>query len=112
MEKVVDYQDFMTETGLEQEEITPLYEIFLEEICEEEEHLLKEFHQEDWETFKRTIHNVKGILGSYRAMEAFYIADKLNEMAQQDKLNEMNEVLEDLIKAIGEVKNFVKKNIL
>jgi HPt (histidine-containing phosphotransfer) domain-containing protein len=110
LKKVVDFEAFMQETGLEPDEIPELYQTFLEEIIEEQRKMIQQYQENDFTSLKKTVHNIKGVLGSYRAPLAFEKASGLNERIRDDDFINIGGDVKSLNDEIEKVKFLVKNN--
>lgn len=81
----VDFNAFKTETGLDDDQVRELYEGFLEELLEEKKKLVEQLKEKDYGRLARTIHNIKGISGSYMLTAVFKIASSLNSDIKSDR---------------------------
>jgi FOG: HPt domain len=67
----IDYDEFMQETGIDNDEIRELYGVFMEELLQEKEKLKTQLGVKDYLKLEKTVHNIKGISGSYKARLIF-----------------------------------------
>jgi hypothetical protein len=108
----VDFERFKEETGLVDYDVKELYKGFIEELLAEKEKLRLQLGQYDFEKMARTVHNIKGISGSYMADEVFKCSlelgrilsgnDRAAVVSATDRLNGA------IMEAAGEIFRFVR----
>ncbi|MDQ2084922.1 Hpt domain-containing protein [Herbivorax sp. ANBcel31] len=98
--KTIDFDSFIDDAGIDRETMKELYEVFLEEVLEEKEKLQYYFFHDNNQMMKKTIHNIKGISGSYKAYEIYDIAKELDEKLKNEEKTKSDFQIEELIKYI------------
>ena len=106
----VDLKKFKTESGLDEDMVSELYMGFLEELLGEKDKLLAQLSNSEIDKLIRTIHNIKGISGSYMAVKVFGHAAELEARLKQGIREEtevlVNKLADDIIEAAGEIYDF------
>ena len=97
---LIDFDAFMAETGIDEDTIKELYQVFLEEILQEKARLTVRFAEKDYEKLGRTIHNVKGIAASYKAHCVLEPATAINIDLKEGRHDGLDRKLADLTAAI------------
>lgn len=100
--KTVDVEAFMAETGLDEETAKELYTGFIEEINEEREKLFSKFSTSDFSRLARTVHNIKGISGSYRLQNVFKQAQEIDASLKKNETGGVETAVERLENYIEE----------
>ena len=113
MANSVDFEKFKNETGLDDPTLKELYEGFLQELLDEKDKLLRQLSRKDYENIYKTVHNIKGISGSYMAGNVFNRSHELGARLKagntEDTVTLVNMLVNDIIEAAGEILNFYKK---
>lgn len=113
MSNSVDFEKFQSETGLDDPSLKELYEGFLQELLEEKDKLLRQLSGKDYTNLYKTVHNIKGISGSYMAISVFDRSSELNARLKAEKTDEVgalvNMLVNDIIEAAGEIIRFCGK---
>jgi HPt (histidine-containing phosphotransfer) domain-containing protein len=113
MSNSVDFARFQSETGLDDPSLKELYEGFLQELLEEKDKLLRQLSGKDYTNLHKTVHNIKGISGSYMAMNVFDRSSELNARLKAERTEELgvwvNILVNDIIEAAGEIISFCRK---
>lgn len=112
IEKIIDYTAFMAETGLDRDAIKELYQVFHDEMLEEKEKLLCCFSGNDFEMLGKTVHNVKGISGSFKAGQVYEQATLMGFDIRKGKFEDIGSRLANLTQsidcAIREIKKYIE----
>lgn len=112
MAQVIDFKAFMDETGIDEELLVTLYQTFLEEITEENDNMINAYQNNDYDELTKIIHNIKGVLGSYRVTIAYDKATHLNSLVKQKEFNKLDLLIKDLSfeisRAVKEIENHFK----
>lgn len=107
---IVDIQEFQEEMEVDIEMAQELYEVFIEELLTEKETLLPYFRRGEIIDLENTMHNIKGISGSYRAWAVFKMAEEIYEQLKNRDIENMEDMLirfRDLInETIKEIKKY------
>jgi HPt (histidine-containing phosphotransfer) domain-containing protein len=110
----VDFSKFKEELELDDDNLKELYSVFLEELIRENQKMKQHFKNKDIVRLKRTIHNIKGISGNYKALRVCNLSSEVYEQLKiEDKeyinlgysINKMEKLIEDVIKEIRQVLN-------
>lgn len=100
-EVLVSYDGFIQETGIDEETSKELYEVFVEELLQEKEKLIAQHLVKDYEKLGRTVHNVKGVSGSYKAHFVYESAKVIDLCIKGREYEGVEQEFDGLIKAIG-----------
>ena len=100
IDKIIDYQAFIDETGLDENTIKELYQVFHDEILAEKEKLVNSYSQNDLLKLGKTVHNIKGISGSFKAGHVFEQACSIDLDIKNRKFQGMGDSLETFSKSI------------
>ncbi len=113
MSNSVDFEKFQRDTGLDDPSLKELYEGFLQELLEEKDKLLRQLSGKDYSNLYKTVHNIKGISGSYMAMTVFNRSSELSARLKAERTEEVgawvNILVNDIIEAAGEIISFCGK---
>lgn len=108
--KAVDFEGFMEETGLDGETVKELYEVFVGEISSERDKLLSLLSAGEFIKLAETVHNIKGISGSYGLQYVYRQALELGDLIKVNGragIEASLKKLETLIdEAVAEIKNY------
>lgn len=107
--RIVDFEAFKVEIGLEEDQLQELYIGYMEELLEEREKLNTQFVNGELIKLGKTVHNIKGISGSYRAEQVFEVAKELDARIKESKMDEMSIWIERLTNCISAVENEIKQ---
>lgn len=108
-DKIVDYDAFMVETGLDKDTIEELYQVFHDEILEEREKLLSCYSGKDFEKLGKTVHNIKGISGSFKAGPVFEQSSLMNLDIKAGKYEGVESSLTSLVELIDRTAADIKR---
>lgn len=108
MKDLVDYQEFMDETGIDKETARELYTIFLEELLDQKEGACSAMVDSDFEGLGKIIHNIKGISASYKAWPVHATAKRIDEQLKQGKQNNLVNELDELVNIIDQTGNSIR----
>lgn len=90
-----------------------LYEGFLEELLEEKDKLLRQLSHREYADIRKTVHNIKGISGSYMAFNVFDRSREFNARLKAGNTEEIatqvNLLVNDIIEAAGEIIDYFNK---
>ncbi|HEX2946063.1 MAG TPA: hypothetical protein VHT96_08910 [Clostridia bacterium] len=113
MTNAVDFAKFQNETGIDDDMAKELYDGFLQELLEEKDKLLLQLADKDYANLYKTVHNIKGISGSYMAMDVFGHSQELSDRLKAGKTEEIgarvNILVNYIIDAAGEIISFCGK---
>lgn len=99
---IVDIAGFQEAVILDYNTLKELYALFVEEIKKEQERLYKLLNSWNLEELKKSIHNIKGISGSYKARLVFENAKNLDYNIANSRLGDVMFDTAKLCEAIGE----------
>lgn len=113
MEKLVDFEVFMDETGIDGELLATLYDNFSKEITQEKTKMKIAYQKNDYDELSEIVHTIKGVLGSYRAIKAYDKATQLNSLLKQKEYNKLGllakELPYEIEKAVEAVAKYFEK---
>ena len=94
--EVVDYGAFMTETGIDEDTLIEIYEVFRDELLGEKEKLPACLSRNDYVKLGKIVHNIKGISGSYKAGKVFVQASLIDLDLKEGKYEGIHQNLSKL----------------
>ena len=100
IDKIIDYEAFIGETGLDEDTIKELYQVFHDEILAEKEKLINAYSQNDFLKLGKTVHNIKGISGSFKVGHVFEQACIIDLDIKNGKFQGMGDSLETFTRSI------------
>lgn len=104
-----DIDAFKAETGLEDSIVKELYSVFLEELQAQMQELLSELGRKDYDRIQKTIHNIKGISGSYMLPEVSEISKDLDAKLKQKNLENIGSGIKILTEAVTEARSEITR---
>jgi HPt (histidine-containing phosphotransfer) domain-containing protein len=110
--KMVDFEAFKNETGLDDDLDKELYLGFLEEISDEKEKILTQLAVKDYKELAKTVHNVKGVSGSYMSMFVYEYAKILDTMIKERKIEDIDNMVTKLTNSIVDAVNEIKRHYM
>jgi len=108
--KIVDFDGFLDETGLDKEVTKELYTGLIEEIVQEREKILSELAAMDFGKLARTVHNIKGISGSYKLQYVFKQAGDIDACIKQSRLEGVEAAVGKLQTLINEAVTEIRRH--
>ncbi len=109
-DRLVDYDAFMRETGIGEDDLKELYGVFLEELLREKDRLLMHLADKDYDSLRKTVHNVKGISGSYKANVVFEKAGQIGLDIKNGRFETIDAGLEALTAEIENAALEIKRH--
>lgn len=101
-QSIVDIIGFKEDLGLDYDTLKDLYMVFVEELIQEREKVNSHLILHEVEIIRKSVHNIKGIASSYRAILVFESARDLDVKLKLQDFEELNSFVEDLNKRIDE----------
>jgi DNA-binding transcriptional MerR regulator len=105
-----DIQGFADSLGLPIEDIEDLYNELITELNSETLKLKKAAAEQDLNTIKNTIHNIKGVTGNYRIFDVYNETITISNSLKLDGSSNIDQLLNNLYtiseNAIGEIRKF------
>lgn len=102
----------MVETGLDKDVIKELYQVFLDELLAEKEKLINYLSEKDFIKLGKTVHNIKGISGSFKTGQVFEQASLIDRDTKNGKFEGIGNSLADLTnlidRAVMDIKRYFK----
>lgn len=100
--------EFIEEMSIEEDTAKDLYFVFIEEMIEECEKLLSGMNNKDIDKIKKSVHNIKGVSGSFKAVKVFELSSIINEQFKSNYNIVIEAIINELIKEIRNVSAEVK----
>ena len=110
--KTVDFEAFKKETGLDDELVKELYIGFLEEISDEKEKICAQLAARELEKLAKTVHNIKGVSGSYMSMYVYEYAKELDAKIKESRLEDIDNMVTKLTNSIVDAEDEIKRYFL
>lgn len=105
---IVNYSEFISETGIDEETSKELYEVFMEELLQEKEKLINRYSSQEYEKLGRTVHNIKGISASYKAHPVYEMARLIDMSIKVGEFDRIKNNFGELLNAIDNVVRDIK----
>ncbi len=102
---MIDFEMFIVkEMGLSKDEVLPLYEIYLNEMDDMIIALDSASKSSDYDTFKRTLHNIKGISANLRLEDMTAVVSDMYSKLKSDEQIDLYASLETIKKLLEQVR--------
>ncbi|MGE5627240.1 MAG: Hpt domain-containing protein [Solirubrobacterales bacterium] len=103
---VVDINKFRDEIEVDNDTLKELYKIFIEELNQQKNLMRVQIESMELEELKKTIHNIKGISGNYKALKVWDLSSKVYDELRDGEKNES-----DLNNSIKKIENSIEDTI-
>lgn len=103
---VVDINKFRDEIEVDNDTLKELYKIFIEELNQQKNLMRVQIESMELEELKKTIHNIKGISGNYKALKVWDLSSKVYDELRDGGKNES-----DLNNSIKKIENSIEDTI-
>lgn len=114
IELVVDINKFRDEIEVDDDTLKELYQVFIEEL-NQQKHLMKEqIRTMEIEELKKTLHNIKGISGNYKASKVWDLSSRVYDELRTGTKNQidLNNSISNIESSIEDTINEINKTLI
>lgn len=99
----MDFKKLGADLGLDEEEFYELVELFVSTAFSDIEQLQTAYHNQDTALASEAAHSLRGAAGNLGFMEFSEVVRQAEENARNNRLDGLNEVIEDLTEKLKEL---------
>lgn len=99
------------EIGIDEESVTKLLSIYVEEMTEEMQQVKNSLHNQDWAFLQKTIHNIKGVSANLYLQNMFKASEEVDLLLKNNNYKNIDHKIQNLLDVFCNTQNNIQKTL-